>query len=167
YIGIIWALLAMLSWAGLMTFETLCMERGTDPNAVCMYEGIFSIVIISSIAISPALFVANISSVFAANGVIVLLPILGFGLITTVCAYYFYMHALNKVLPTYVEICYSLDPTLACIWGLIFFGQKLSALQFLGIAIVLGAVIFEQVYEMRAENKRISEEAAVAATVKE
>lgn len=161
YIGIIWALLAMLSWAGLMTFETLCMERDTNPNAVCMYEGIFSIVIISA-AISPSLFFTNISSVFAANGAIVLLPILGFGLITTVCAYYFYMHALNKILPTYVEICYALDPAFACIWGLIIFGQKLSALQFLGIAIVLGAVIFEQIYEMRAENKRIAAEGAVS-----
>ncbi len=160
-IGIIWALLAMLSWAGLMTFETLCMERNTDPNAVCMYEGIFSIIIIGA-AVSPALVVTNISAVFAANGAITLLPILGYGFITTMCAYYFYMHALNKVLPTYVEICYSLDPAFACIWGLLFFGQKLSALQFLGIAIVLAAVIFEQVYEMRAENKRVAEEDAVS-----
>lgn len=157
-IGIFWALLAMLSWAGLMTFETLCMERETDPNAVCMYEGIFSIIIIGA-ATSPALVVANIGEAFAANGAILLLPILGLGLITTMCAYYFYMHALTKVLPTYVEICYALDPTLACIWGLLFFGQQLTVLQFLGIAIVLCAVIFEQIYEMKAENKRLAEEA--------
>ena len=161
-VGIIWALLGMLSWAGLMTFETLCIERGTAENAVCMYEGIFSIVIIGALSCPPALLVSNLSTVFTANGAIVLLPILGYGLITTMCAYYFYMHALGKVLPTYVEICYSLDPTFACIWGLIFFSQKLSALQFLGIAIVLGAVIFEQVYEMRAENKRLAEETATA-----
>lgn len=157
--GFIFAFMAMLSWSGLMTFETLAMERGVNPNAVCMYEGCFSFIIIG-VTVSPAMILANIGTVFAAKGAIVLLPILGFGLITTMCAYFFYMHALNKVLPTYVEICYSLDPALSCVWGMIFFGQVLTGLQFLGIAIVLGAVIFEQTYEMRAENKRLAEESA-------
>ncbi len=62
---------------GLMTFETLCMETGHgSQRRLCMYEGIFSIIIIGA-AVSPALVITNISAVFAANGAITLLPILG------------------------------------------------------------------------------------------
>lgn len=157
--GLIWAFLAMLAWAGLMTNEKLVMDRGGDPNAVCAYEGLFSVIIIG-IASSPVAVAHNLSDVFISSGGMVLLPILGFGLISTMTAYFFYMHAFDRVVPTYVQICYTLDPAVSCLLGLIVFGQVLAPIQIVGIIVVLVTVIWLQIYENKRESQIAKAKAA-------
>ena len=104
---------------------------------------------------SPLAAVANAVDVVIATNGMAIGPILGFGLISTMTAYYFYMHALNIIDATYVQICYTLDPAVSCLLGLIIFGQILTWGQIAGIVIVLATVIWIQIAERRqakAEN---------------
>ncbi len=157
--GLIWAFLAMLGWAGLMTNEKLCMERGVYPNAVSAYEGLFSLIIIGATS-SPIAIIHNIADTVSSSHGKVLLPLFGFGFITTMVAYYFYMHALDRVVPTYVQICYTLDPAVSSILGFVVFGQVLAPIQIVGIVIVLATVIWMQIYENRNEVQMAETEAA-------
>lgn len=153
-IGLIWAFVAMLSWAGLIITEKLVMDRGVTPDASCAYEGLFALVIIGAVS-SPVAAIANVANVISATNGMAILPILGFGFISTMTAYYFYMHALNIIDATYVQICYTLDPAVSCLLGFIIFGQFLTAGQIAGIIIVLATVIWIQIVEQRrakAEN---------------
>lgn len=154
-VGLMWAFVAMLSWVGLIISEKLVMNRGVTPDASCAYEGIFALVIIGAVS-SPIAAVSNaVDVVIATNGMAVL-PILGFGLISTMTAYYFYMHALNIIDTTYVQICYTLDPAVSCFLGFILFGQILTAGQIAGIIIVLATVIWLQIDERRRTKNAVS-----------
>lgn len=146
--GLFWAFLSMLAWTGLIITEKLVMNRGVTPDASCAYEGLFSLVIIGAIG-SPSALAANFAEVFISSHGMVILPLLGFGFISTMAAYYFYMHALNIIEPTYVQICYTLDPAVACILGLVVFGQTLTFGQVVGIVIILATVIWLQVEPKR------------------
>lgn len=147
-VGLMWAFIAMLSWVGLIISEKLVMDRGVTPDASCAYEGIFALVIIGAVS-SPIAAVANAVDVVIATNGMAIWPILGFGLISTMTAYYFYMHALNIIDATYVQICYTLDPAVSCLLGLIIFGQILAWGQIAGIVIVLATVIWIQIAERR------------------
>ena len=154
-IGLFWAFLSMLSWTGLIITEKLVMDRGVTPDASCAYEGIFSVVIISAIT-SPIAAFTNIGEVVVATNGMVLLPMLGFMFISTMTAYYFYMHALNIIDATYVQICYTLDPVVACVLGFLALGQILTFGQIIGIVIILGTVIWIQIAEQKAAKLKLS-----------
>lgn len=154
-IGLFWAFLSMLSWTGLIITEKLVMDRGVTPDASCAYEGLFSVVIISAIS-SPIAAFGNIGEVVAATNGMVLLPLLGFMFISTMTAYYFYMHALNIIDATYVQICYTLDPVIACVLGFLALGQILTFGQIIGVAIILGTVIWIQIAEQKAAKLKLS-----------
>ena len=147
-VGLMWAFIAMFSWVGLIISEKLVMDRGVTPDASCDYEGIFALVIIGAVS-SPIAAVANAVDVVIATNGMAIWPILGFGLISTMTAYYFYMHALNIIEATYVQICYTLDPAASCLLGLIIFGQILTWGQIAGIVIVLATVIRIQIAERK------------------
>ena len=76
----------------------------------------------------------------------------------TALGLWFYFHyggllflyaALNIIEPTYVQICYTLDPAVACILGLVVFGQTLTFGQVVGIVIIFITVIWLQVEPKR------------------
>lgn len=153
--GILYALVAMVSWTALVICEKLVMDRGVTPDASCCFEGLAGIIFIAVYA-SPSAIAVNLSEVWTVNGASLLLPLLAFGFISIMTAYYFYMHALNIIEATYVQICYTLDPAVACICGFLFLGQTLLPVQLAGIVIVLGTVIALQIAELRAAKNFIN-----------
>ncbi len=152
-IGLVWAITAMVSWAALVSLEKYLLIHDVDSNAIIAYEGLFSLVFISLFMHPPARVLADIAQAFTASNGLVLLPILGFGLLTTAACYWLYINALNRLEPAYVQITYTLDPATSCILGLVIFGQTLLFSQIIGIAIVLLVVIWLQWLERGAETE--------------
>ena len=154
-IGLIWAFVAMLSWVGLIITEKLVMDRGVTPDASCAYEGLFALILIGIIS-SPSAAIMDVVHIITITNGAALLPILGFGLISTMTAYYFYMHALNIIDATYVQICYTLDPAVSCFLGFLIFGQLLTPGQIIGIILVLATVIWIQIVERKQNSPTAS-----------
>jgi drug/metabolite transporter (DMT)-like permease len=151
-IGFGWAALAMVCWATLVTCEKYLLEHDMNSNAVIAWEGILGVIFISIAVCSPIVAVTDVIGTFAAHGAIVLLPLAGFGLITTVFCYWMYINALDRLEPAFVQIAYTLDPTTSCLLGLVLFGQLLAPIQFIGIGIILVVVIGIQLVEHRADK---------------
>lgn len=150
--GLIYTFVAMLSWTMLVIFEKIVMGRGVTPDASCCYEGLAG-VIFMLIYCSPVGIVQNFCEAWAANGIALLIPFIGFTLVSVMASYYFYMHALKKIEATYVQICYTLDPALSCILGFFLLNQILIPSQIAGIILVVGTVIVLQVVEIRADKR--------------
>ena len=142
-IGIFWTLLALTSWAGMVTCEKYMLLHDVDGNAMLTYSGLFSLVFISILS-PPWQSAADLIQSVAATGGLVLLPLLGLGVLTTIGAYYLYLSALRNLEPTYVQLAYIMDPTTASILGFIVFGQELEPIQIGGIILVLLVVIWVQ-----------------------
>jgi len=157
-LGFGWAALAMLCWAVLVICEKYLLEKGVNGNAVPAWEGLLGSIIISFTVCSPSTAATELVQAFSAHGLIVLLPLLGFGMLTTVFCFWMYIHALNRLEPTYVQIAFTLDPTTTCLLGLIVFGQKLAPIQIAGMVVVLAVVIGVQLLDRQHENPAIEKQ---------
>lgn len=153
-VGIAWALFAMVCWATLVLCEKYLLIKNMNSNAIIAWEGILGVIFISITVYSPNLALANVADTFTEHGLVVLAPLAAFGLVTTVCCYWMYINALNRLEPAYVQIAYTLDPTTSCILGFVIFGQTLAPVQMAGIVLVLAVVIGIQLLDQREERRK-------------
>lgn len=154
-IGIVWNLLAMISWTTLLTCSKALCDGGVDGNAIIAYEGIFSLVILSVIIQSPVATFHNLAAVFASSHGLVILPILGFGVFTTGLCYWLYIHAVARMDPAYVQIGYTMDPVTSSLLGLFLFHQTLKPVQFAGILLIVALVIWIEISEVKEARKTL------------
>ena len=82
----------------------------------------------------------------------------GICLIPLVGSYYTFFRAYQYVEPTYVSLCYALDPATAAILGFAVFGQKLSLSQLIGVGIVVAAILYIKIREEK-EDPHLPQEA--------
>lgn len=81
----------------------------------------------------------------------VLLYAFGLGLLPTAFAYIIYTYGLNHTEASKASILTTIEPVVATLIGVFIFHEAFSFIQILGMACILGAVIFVQVFS----NKRI------------
>ncbi len=155
--GVVWALLTMIAWAGMVLCEKIMLEGGADGNAILVYDGGLGVLFLSFLT-PPAVIVGELSHAFSLSGGTVLLPLAGLALIPSVISYYLYIEALKRMEPTYVQMGYVMDPLTATILGVILFHETLSPQQIVGIALVLILVVIVQVMEIRAAREGASSE---------
>ena len=94
--GLVWLVLAWLSWTAVVILEKYFITKGFDGNAVVTYSGLFGTVIIG-IIVSPVTVVTEVAASVVSSHGMVLLPMLGFAVITSAGANYFYLAALRRV----------------------------------------------------------------------
>ncbi len=150
--GVVWSLLTMVGWAGMVICEKYLLEAGVDANVVLVWDGGLGVVFLSFVA-PPWILCAEMARAVAVSGGMVLLPLAGLALIATVLSYFCYIRSLKRLEPTYVQLGYVMDPLTATVLGLVFFHQTLTLSQVLGIVLILGLVIIVQVSEIRAAGK--------------
>lgn len=151
-LGLIWTGLALISWTGLVTIEKYLLESDLDGNAIMVYSAFFAILFLLPI-VSPIRAVTEIAVSVASSGGMVLLPLLGFAVITSVGAYYFYLEALKRLEPAYVQLGYVMDPLFASVLGFFLFGQAFSPVQICGMVLILAVVVWVEVEEIRKNRK--------------
>lgn len=162
--GLFWMAIVICSFAGGFLLCKYAVDLGYDYDAYLMYTNLFAIIVLSFM--NPPWSVVNeVILNVTTHGFPALLAILGFGLIPMVASYYFLMTAYGYLEAPLVIIMYSLDPVVASILGLVFFGQSLITWQIMGIIIVLAALIWLQLTERAQEKKLLANSDNNAASV--
>lgn len=163
--GLLWALLAMCGWAGIVISEKYLLNAGVTGNTILSFHGIISFSFLS-IFNSPLDFIHNVATAFTISGWALPLTMLAFGLFTEIFCYMLYITALKRLEPALVQIAWTMDPVTSCVLGLIVFGQVLVPVQFIGIFVIL-AVVFWLHWESRKEEKAKMETVTTAGTNEE
>ena len=150
-LGIFCTLLSMAAWAGMVITEKYLLIKGADGNALVMYNGYFAAIFIACVA-NPVTAVTEVAHAVSVSGGMVLLPLLGYAVITSFGSYYCYLVAIRKMEPTLVQLGYVADPLVATVLGVIIFGQILLPIQYAGLVLILAVVIAVQLLEFRSEK---------------
>ncbi|MEL7563305.1 MAG: DMT family transporter [Dehalobacterium sp.] len=156
--GIGWAIAIPIVLAVGYTIQKYCLVDGVEPDAVMFFLNFFGALGVYIFQVSPAVMIKDVAHVISINGSIALLAVLGFALFPQIISFFAFINAYKYIEPTYVSVCYGLDPVTAGILGFILFGQKLGISQIIGIIIVILAILFIQYKEGK-------EDLAVAETV--
>ncbi|MDQ0242633.1 drug/metabolite transporter (DMT)-like permease [Bacillus fengqiuensis] len=108
-----------------------------DSLTVTVYTFIFA-----AIAITPFSGLTSVLPLFAKMEV--WLYILGLGFLSTMLAYIFYTKGLTAVESSRASIIATVEPVIAALSSFLIFHEKLNSWQYLGIIMVIAAVIFVQ-----------------------
>lgn len=148
-LGLVLIFVVMLSFAISFTLCNYALnDLGTDPDAFYFYINIIGL--IGMLILSPpTAILGEISASVSTYGFISILAILGFGLIPQLLSYFCLGRAFLHIDAPSVVIMYGLDPVVATVLGFLLFGQSLSLIQLLGIAVVIAALICLQLAERR------------------
>jgi len=129
-IGVAFALLAALSWAGYILLSRATGQRfgGSTGLTVAM--------LVAAIVITPVGVAAGGKTLLRPG---ILLAGLGIGLLSSIIPYSLEMEALRRIPPRVFGIWMSLEPAVAALVGLVLLGQSLAAREWLAIGCVMVA----------------------------
>jgi inner membrane transporter RhtA len=129
-IGIGFALLAALSWAGYILLSRATGQRfgGSTGLTIAM--------LVSAVVITPVGVAAGGTTLLRPD---ILLVGLGIGLLSSIIPYSLEMEALRRIPPRIFGIWMSLEPAVAALVGLVLLGQSLAAREWLAIGCVMAA----------------------------
>ena len=129
-IGVAFALLAALSWAGYILLSRATGQR-FDGSA-----GLTIAMLVSAIVITPVGVAAGGRSLLRPG---ILATGLGIGLLSSIIPYSLEMEALRRVPARVFGIWMSLEPAVAAVVGLVLLGQSLAGREWLAIGCVMAA----------------------------
>lgn len=153
--GIGWAMvLPFCSGISVVTYRYYLNQK-IHQDAIVFWVNFFAVVLIW-LNTPPWLIYADIHQVMAVSsaplGLFLLLA--GFFLIPLAACNYAFFRAYLYIEPTYVSLCYALDPATAAIFGFFLFGQRLTAMQLAGIGVVVAAILYIKFKEASEESER-------------
>ena len=149
--GLLWTGLALVCWALMVTTEKYLLVSAVDGNAVMVFNGFFAVIFLSFYT-APWVVFADLGAAVAVHRGLVILPLLGFAVITSIGTYFFYINALKHMEAAFVQLGFVMDPLTASLLGFFVFGQVLQPIQILGIVLILAVVVWVQWIEVRAER---------------
>jgi inner membrane transporter RhtA len=129
-IGVAFALLAALSWAGYILLSRATGQRfgGSTGLTIAM--------LVAAIVITPVGVATGGRTLLRPE---ILLAGLGIGLLSSIIPYSLEMEALRRIPPRVFGIWMSLEPAVAALVGLVLLGQSLAAREWLAIGCVMAA----------------------------
>jgi len=95
---------------------------------------------IAALMMSPTLFFVNLNWLATLGGLVL---VIWLGAITVALAYWSYSTGLRNIAPSEATMLTLVEPVMATILGAVVLGHRPTALAWLGIAIVIGALAFE------------------------
>lgn len=160
--GLLFILIATLTFAASYCLTNYAInDLGSDPDA--FYMSINVVGFVALLFFNPPWSVLNeIRSSVAAYGFVSILALLGFGLIPQVLSYFCLGRSFLYIDPPSIVIMFSLDPIVAALLGFFILGQTLAAVQILGMAIIIGALIWVQLSERKIQMGSLAAEAGPA-----
>jgi drug/metabolite transporter (DMT)-like permease len=120
-----------------------------DSLTVTVYTFIFA-----AIAITPFSGLWSVLPLFSTSRV--WFYIIGLGFLSTMLAYIFYTKGLNKIESSRASIIATIEPVVASLIGFFVFHEKLNGWQYLGIVMVIAAVIIVQESTKRSKQKTLA-----------
>jgi O-acetylserine/cysteine efflux transporter len=139
-IALLWCLGAIITIAATYVAFKYIMEVGkVDYLSMMFWVDLFAVILFWITVESPGAMLGDCVSVVNTGG---LLPLLGYILIPTILSFHLWALSIKMVDPTWTAIAYAFDPVTETVCGLIFFGQMMKGVQYLGILIVIAAVCF-------------------------
>jgi inner membrane transporter RhtA len=129
-IGLAFALLAALSWAGYILLSRATGQRfgGSTGLTIAM--------VVAAVVITPVGVATGGRTLLRPD---ILLTGLGIGLLSSIIPYSLEMEALRRIPPRVFGIWMSLEPAVAALVGLVLLGQSLAAREWLAIGCVMVA----------------------------
>jgi len=154
--GIGWALALPLTAGISIVLYRYYLNRGLHEDGIVFWIN-FSAAAVLWLRLPPWAIVADLSRVVlhAPAPLQVGLLLLGFFLIPLAASNFAFFRAYLYIEPTYVSLCYALDPATAAVLGFFLFGQRLTLLQLMGICIVVAAIVTIRVREAREEKVQL------------
>ena len=151
-VGIGWALaLPVCAGISVVTYRYYLNQK-IHQDAIVFWVNCFALAMVC-LNTPPWLIYADVRQAMLASGspYLILLYLAGFFLIPLAVCNYAFFRAYLYVEPTYVSLCYALDPATAAVLGFLVFGQQLSGTQLAGIAIVVAAILYIKYKEANEE----------------
>lgn len=153
YTGIGWTLLIPVFYGISVTLYKFYLNEGVSWEVIIFWVNISAFLTIW-VTNSPGNIISNFRDVMISTGsaLPVTLALLGFFLFPMAGSYYTYFRAYQYIEPTYVGLCYALDPVTAAILGLVLFRQSFTTVQFSGVLLILMAILYIKIVEGKEEK---------------
>lgn len=139
--GILLGLGAGLGYALYSIFSRFALQKGYHPLTISFYTFLIA-------AVGTLPFAGRAVSAMQSIGT--LWFCLLFGLITTVLPYITYTSGLDKMQNSQAAIIASIEPVTATLLGVIVFGEAMTLPEIAGVLLVLGAIIFDNLFSQRS-----------------
>ncbi len=136
--GILWLGINWLSQCALALLLKKILNDGIDSDVALVYYNLGA-VIIYSFSCPPWAIMGEIA--VAASPVMLIMLILAFGLITQIFGQFCWIKSFSLIDPAITNAMNALAPIVALVLGYFILGETVSAMQLLGIAIVIIAVL--------------------------
>lgn len=149
-IGVMFAILSGISYATYTTGTKVLMNRGYSANTT-----LFFVFLISTFICIPFSDVAAIPPLVVDWEVVG--NLLGMGVLMTLVPYYLQIYALKYISPVSVNVIGLLEVASAVIVGIIFYGETLGILNFIGMVLIPASIIVMNVDLKRRITERDSE----------
>jgi DME family drug/metabolite transporter len=127
--GLAWALGASLCYATYITAST-----ALSPAELSMETKLTAIFVIAAVCLSPALVLSPLTWLWSGSGIAMVLYL---AVATNVMAYSLFNRGLRTVAPGTAATLALTEPLIAAVLGVVVLGERLSALSWLGAAVVL------------------------------
>lgn len=133
--GILFGLGAGIGYALYSIFGKFATDRGYGSQTVTLYTFLFA-----SIGVLPFISIRKIAGAFAGKPQMVLYAVILI-IITTFLPYIVYTAGLSKLEPGKAAIVACIEPVMATFVGLIFYKETIDLLTYIGVFLVIGAII--------------------------
>ena len=153
--GIFYIFMVMLIQGFSYIVAKYTLDLGYDYEAIIFYSNLMSFITLS-FSCPPWQLAGSVVTHINSFGLIVLVPLLGYALITQTFQFILFYKSLSLVEPVFVCLAFSFDPLVASLLGWLVFSQALNALQIIGIFIVIVAVGWLQWWEYKQEKAQVS-----------
>ena len=148
-----WTALIPVFYGVNIVLNSYFISKGYDSDAILFITQ-------SGALVFMLIFVINLGAFFSNMGASLTTPVywvalFGFCLLPQVLCYSFMQESLKRLEPTLFQICMALDPVTSLVVGALALGQSVTVPQVIGIAVVLGAVLFINVKEGKETQEAI------------
>lgn len=133
--GILYGLGAGIGYALYSIFGKFATDKGYNSATVTLYTFLFA-----SIGVLPFIRVSRIVDAFVASPSHIVYTFFMI-ILTTFLPYIFYTAGLAGMEPGKAAVVACIEPVMATFVGLIVFGEKISIITYIGVALVIGAIV--------------------------
>lgn len=151
-IGLILMICTACTFAFAYIITPIAFDFGAKPDSFYFWINLIGFIITCCVNPPWSVF-SEVSSVYAAAGIIPILLLLGLMLVPQFGSYFFLGRAMQKMEAPIVVIIFALDPIVSSILGFFFLDQTLNFIQILGMVIIIAGLVWLQLTELKEGKK--------------
>lgn len=161
--GLMWIIIVTITFAvGYLGNAIAVVNQEMDVDSFFFWINLFGFIPLTFVS-PPWIVFQEIGASVAHHGFYAILLLLGLCLIPQLGNYYNEGRAMKYISPAMVSIIFTFDPVTAAILGFVILGQSLDLVQIAGMIVIIAAVVWLQLLEIRAEKNGMAKNDEVAA----